>query len=614
MAKAPSKRSTPKKRKTKKVKRPLRQRLVRIISTVFSVALLGAVFFSGVLFWLSRDLPDVDILAQPPGKPPIEVLANDGSLLARYGRVRGEVLPFYEIPPQMVQAIVAIEDRRFFDHGGIDVYGILRAAFANVKAGRLVQGGSTITQQLAKNLFLTPERTFTRKAREALLALALEREYEKEQILSLYLNRVYLGGGAYGIDAAAKLYFNKSARDLDYGEAAVLAGLVKAPSRLAPTTDPQAALDRGSVVLAAMVEAGYLNQEQAQAITDIPIAFQSHENGSRARYFTDWVVSEVARDGGAQVIESTLDIKAQTIAENVITSHLAGPSNEGLEAAIIAIRPDGSIAAMVGGRDYSKTVFNRATQALRQPGSAFKLFVYLTALEAGLDPASTMRDSPIRFEGWAPRNHWGSFSRENISLNDALAKSYNSIAVKVSERVGRNNVIAMAKRLGVTSDITPHPSVALGTSEMTLLELTQAYAALARGGNLVRVYGNKARKGSGAPVLDPAVAAQMTKMLERVITTGTGKQANPGRPAAGKTGTSQDGRDGWFIGFTADMVVGVWVGRDDGTAVKGLSGGRLPARIWADYVRQASAGLPVQPLTFGQTDERGLFDRLFNRN
>lgn len=616
MAKGRAKPKTPAKRKKRaqKQKAPLRQRFIRFVSTALSLVLLGAIFFSGVLFWLSRDLPSVEELAAPPGKPPIEVLANDGSLLARYGRVRGEVLRFEDIPPEMVQAIIAIEDRRFFDHGGIDIYGILRAAFANIKAGRLVQGGSTITQQLAKNLFLTPERTFTRKAREALLALALERDYSKERILTLYLNRVYLGGGAFGIDAASKLYFNKSARDIGYGEAAVLAGLVKAPSRWAPTTDPQGALDRGTVVLRALVEAGYLNQDEAQAVTDIPISFPRQSQGRKARYFTDWIRAQIPNGSGSRVIETTLDIETQTIAEQVITRHLAGPSNEGLEAALIALRHDGSIAAMVGGRDYGRSVFNRAAQAKRQPGSAFKLFVYLAALEAGLDPRSTMRDSPIRFDGWAPRNHWGSFSNENISLNAALARSYNSIAVKVSERVGRNKVIAMAKRLGIESTITPHPSVALGTSELSLLELTQAYNAIASGGALFPAFGDKSARPSARQVLEQPMANQMSAMLQQVVLEGTGKQASPGRPAAGKTGTSQDGRDGWFIGYTADMTVGVWVGRDDGKAVKGLSGGRLPARIWADYVKQASNGLPIRDLNLGERAEKGFFGRLFDRD
>jgi len=619
VAKGRAKPKTPTKgkKRLKKQKPSLRQRMARLISTALSLVLLGAIFLSGVLYWLSQDLPSADELAAPPGQPPIEILADDGTLLARYGRVRGEVLSFYDIPPEMVQAIIAIEDRRFFDHGGLDFYGILRAAFANIKAGGVVQGGSTITQQLAKNLFLTPERTFRRKAREALLALALERDYSKERILALYLNRVYLGGGAFGIDAASKLYFDKSARDLNYGEAAVLAGLVKAPSRLAPTTDPQAALDRGSIVLSALVDAEYLSRSEAEVIANTPIEFRAHTRGRKARYFTDWVRAQIPNDSGARVIETTLDINAQDIAERVIRDHLAGPSNDGLEAALVALRPDGSIAAMVGGKDYEKTVFNRATQAKRQPGSAFKLFVYLAALEAGLDPQSTMRDSPIRFDGWAPRNHWGSFSGENISLSDALAKSYNSIAVKVSERVGRHNVIAMARRLGLSDDITPHPSVALGTSETSLLELTQAYNTVASGGVLSPAFGDKASQPAVTPVLDPHISAEMTNMLNKVVLQGTGKQANPGRPAAGKTGTSQDGRDGWFIGYTGDMTVGIWVGRDDGKPVQGLSGGRLPARIWADYVQQASKGLPAKPLTTAETAEaenRGFFDRLFNRD
>lgn len=637
MAKARKTRAKHKKRGVK-TKRPFLHRVGRFISTALSLALLISVLATGVIYWVAQDLPDVEKLVLSDGPPPIEILASDGSLLARYGQVKGEELTFEDIPPAMVQAIIAIEDRRFYDHGGIDLRGIARAMFTNLTQRRWLQGGSTITQQLAKNLFLTPERTLTRKLKEALLALALEREYDKDKILELYLNRVYFGGGAYGIDAASQLYFNQSARKLTYAQAAVLAGLVKAPSRLAPSTNPQAALTRARTVLFAMADAGFISDAQAQDLASRGVDFEIRGKDLGNRYFTDWIMTELNREipalEGALTIETTLIPAHQQAAQRSVERHLAGPANAELEAGLIAIAPGGAVTAMVGGRDYGKSVFNRAVQAKRQPGSAFKLFVYAAALETGLSPLSTMRDSPIKLNGWEPQNDWNSFSYENITLLDAFAKSYNSVAVKTSERVGRHRVMSMAKRLGVTSPIVEEPSVALGTSEMSLSELSAAYATIAQGGRALNLHGIKAVRGrdgtlvhrfadwGGNQVVSAQIAASMTAMLEEVVATGTGRAANPGFAAAGKTGTSQDGRDGWFVGFTPDLTAGVWVGRDDGASVQGLAGGKLPARIWADFVREVvTSPQTFKPTLTSQSDEeiqerprkRSFWDRLFGR-
>ncbi|MFZ5610580.1 MAG: transglycosylase domain-containing protein [Pseudomonadota bacterium] len=589
------------------------QRWGRLASAFLSALLLGAVVLAGGVYWLSRDLPSLDAVAAAPGPQPIEIFARDGqTLLARYGQVRGDALPFDAIPPVMVQAILAIEDRRFFDHPGIDWRGIARAAWANLAEGRVVEGGSTLSQQLAKNLFLNPERTLVRKVKEAMLAFALERRFSKQELVALYLNRVYFGGGAYGIDAASRLYFDHSARTLTIHEAALLAGLVKAPSRLAPTNNANAAQARAATVLAAMADAGYLSAEEAADLSARPAKLVLRGTALENRYFTDWVVAEARESGGDRAqplsILTTLDPKVQAAAGAALARHVPPGRMPGLEAALIALAPDGGVLAMVGGRDYAASVFNRAVQARRQPGSAFKLFVYLAALEAGLAPYETMRDSPVILDGWAPRNDWNGFSGEEISLADAFARSVNTVAVKVAERVNRQRVIAIAARLGISTPITPHPSVALGTSEVSLAELSAAYATVAHGGLRVTPHGireirdgngrllNRYGAWGGEALLRRETAALMTAMLERVIAQGTGRAANPGRPAAGKTGTSQDNRDGWFIGFTADMTAGVWLGRDDARPVPGLSGGALPARLWADFIARASKGLAIQPL------------------
>jgi len=469
----------------------------------------------------------------------------------------------------------------------------------------MVQGGSTITQQLAKNLFLSPARTLRRKAQEMLLALWLEHNFSKDRILELYLNQVYLGAGTYGVDGAARRYFGRSVRDINPHQAALVAGLLKAPSRYAPSSDPAGARERADQVIANMQSAGYLSPAQAAAVRRLPLALAPPAGGRDARYFGDWVAEKLKGYVGSGhrdiVVRTTLDATLQKAAEKAVASVLdeAGERMNAHQAALVALSRGGAIRAMVGGRSYADSQFNRATQARRQPGSAFKLFVYLAALEAGLGPDTKMRDSPVILDGWQPRNYGGTY-RGVVTLRQALARSINTVAVKLAERINRRRVIAVARRLGVTSRLTPHPSLALGSSDMRLIELTAAYGAVASSGLKLAPFGinsvtedsgrtlyGRPAAGPGTRVLTSRIAAIMTDMLRTVIEDGTGRAARIGAPAAGKTGTSQDFRDAVFVGFSGDLVVGVWVGNDNGAAMKRVTGGNLPARIWQRFMSQA---------------------------
>ena len=584
-------------------------------------AIWAGILVGGLFTWYWLTLPDVDTALNPTRRPSVTILARDGSEIATVGDNFARPVSVSELPPAVVKAITAIEDRRFYEHFGLDVYGVARAAWSNVRAGGIVQGGSTITQQAAKTLFLTPERTLKRKIQELMLALWLEREFSKDQILSIYLNRTYYGAGAYGIDAAARKFFGKPAVKVSTYEAALLAGVLKAPSRLNPMANPGLADGRARVVLAAMVDAGRISEKEAQA------ALQNRGGpGQRGRrpngmYFVDWILAQlpgfVAATDQDLVIRTTLDAKVQRTAEDQIEKALealapgAGPS----QAALVAMAPDGAVRALVGGRNYALSAFNRATQAYRQPGSAFKPVVFLAGLEAGLSPDSRLVDSPLQVAGWQPRNYSGRFEGE-MSLRQALARSVNTIAVRVSEYAGRERVAAMARRLGITSHMEPTPSLALGASETSLLEITGAYAVIGNGGFGVWPYAIQriedgdgrvlyARSGSGpGRVIQAAHAAQMTGMLAEAITTGTGKAARLGRPAAGKTGTSQNARDVWFIGFTAELVTGVWMGNDDERPMPSVSGSGAPARLWQGFMTAALAGAPERPLTVRAPEPR----------
>jgi penicillin-binding protein 1A len=591
-------------------KKPLSAKLMK--SAV--LALLWLVIVGGVVLgYFALTLPDTGELTKAERKPSITILAADGSLLATYGELFGQPLTLKEMSPYLPKAVIATEDRRFYSHFGVDPIGLGRALFANLAARHLVQGGSTITQQLAKNLFLTPERSLTRKIQETMLALWLEHRFTKDQILEIYLNRVYFGAGTYGVDAAAHRYFQKSARRTSLYESAVIAGLLKAPTRFNPTRDPGKAAVRTRQVLANMVEASYITEAQSTAAINggaSLAAVASTRPGSR--YFADWVAeqlgefTETTRD---VTVVTTLDPRMQAEAEATVAELIARNSGKlsVKQAALVAMSPDGSVRAMVGGRDYAQSQFNRATQAQRQPGSAFKPFVYLAGLEAGLQPSDRFIDAPIRIGNWQPRDFAGRYQGE-MSLAEGLAQSINTIAVQVAQRAGMRSVVSVARRLGIASPLTPEPSLALGTNEVNLLELVSAYAPFANGGNGVWPHGISEirdsagkivfhRSGSGlGQVVSPEFAGRMNEMLSAVIGHGTGISASLPRPVAGKTGTTQDYRDAWFIGYTADLVAGIWLGNDDSSPMNKVTGGSLPAEAWRRFMLAATRSMPVRSL------------------
>ena len=595
--------------------------LWRAIAWTFAKSLkwgaVGAVWaviaFSVLAAWYATELPDVDQAFNATRPPTVTLLAADGTELRTIGDVYGGPVSLGDLPSALPDAVLATEDRRFYDHFGLDIIGLARAVVANLRAGRIVQGGSTITQQVAKNLFLTPERTLKRKIQELLLALWLEHKFTKDQILTIYLNRVYLGAGTYGVEAAARKYFNRPAARLTTYQAAMLAGLLKAPSRYNPRSHPARAKARTVQVLANMVAAGVLGPQAAKAAKNGGPVRGPAAGPNKGRHFADWVlqqVSDYANPGDRDlVVLTTLDPGLQRLAENGVAKALAktGAKAGITEAALVAMTPSGAVRAMVGGRDYAKSQFNRATQARRQPGSAFKPFVYLAGLEAGLRPDSVLMDAPLAIGGWRP----GNFTKTHagpVSLADAFAKSINTVAVRVSERAGRGHVIDTARRLGLAGDFKPTPSLALGVNEVSLLDLTQAYGPFANGGAGVWAYGieeirdgagkllyRRRGSGPGRVVSAPHVAA-MNGMLARVISDGTGRAADINRPQAGKTGTSQHFRDAWFVGFTADLVTGVWMGNDDARPMKNVTGGGPPARLWRDFMAAAHRGLSPRAL------------------
>jgi penicillin-binding protein 1A len=571
---------------------------------------LGLVLVIVALGWYtSLDLGD---LRRPPpgtGNAQIALLDQAGVEFASFGDRYGDYLRLDQMSPWLPKAVVAIEDRRFYEHPGIDPIGIARALIEDLKAGHVVQGGSTISQQLAKLAFLSPERSFGRKVKEALYALWIEARFSKSEILEAYLNRVYFGSGAYGVDAAARRYFAKPAGDLSLAEAAMLAGLIRAPSYFAPTRDLALAQKRAAVVLASMVETGALTAAQATAAEAHPATLAAPKLRTGSGYLAEWVASEsrlYAEPGQTRLtVRTTLDRHMQAAAEAAVQSVFAKTGAKVGQAALVAMTPDGRVRAMLGGRDYAQSPFNRATQAERQPGSAFKLFVYLAALEAGLRPEDKISAAPIEVDGWRPRNDDNAYPG-SITLADAFAHSVNTAAVRLTQEVGHKAVIKMAQRLGITSTLRDDPSLALGSSEVRLLELTGAYASIANDGRLtwpeaiLSIEGAHGRvlyqrRPVDEPVLEPAVVRAMRAMLDITVLRGTGRRAALHRFVAGKTGTSSDNRDAWFIGFTDDLVVGVWVGNDDGKPMAGVSGGSLPALIFRDFILRAEGDQPFLP-------------------
>jgi penicillin-binding protein 1A len=584
----------------------------------YAIGLLFAwgLIFGGVIYshWIS-DLPDVNgLLAHGPSRD-ITVLDMRGHLIARRGLTHGEMVAVNDLPAYVPNAFIAIEDRRFRDHFGIDPIGMGRAAVQNMMAGHVVQGGSTITQQLAKNLFLDPNRTFDRKVQEVLLALYLESRYSKDQILTLYLNRVYFGAGVYGIEAAAERFFGKSANELTLTEAAMLAGSVKAPARYNPLADADASVSRGHVVLQAMQDSGFIDaQTLAQAEATRPRIVRGSATPDSG-YFVDWVISRIGGYVGDVdepiIVDTTFDLDTQAEAEHAVTFGLAqeGSKYRASEAALVAMTPDGAVRAMVGGDSYSRSPYNRATDAERQPGSAFKPFVYLTAFEHGHTLSDTMNDEPVDIHGWKPADFENEYEGE-ITLSEAFAKSSNSVAAQLTEEVGPRAVAATAHRLGISSPLAALPSIALGTSDVTPLELTASYAPFANGGTGVAPHGIVAiRTLSGKilykhkdddphAVMSPQNADAVTQLMVGTVTDGTGRSARlDERPSAGKTGTTQDFRDAWFVGFTADLVCGVWIGNDDNAPMAHATGGTLPAHIFKSFMEDAESGLPARPLT-----------------
>lgn len=603
---------TPARRGSKKTARRKTSRHwgLRLASWGLVLSIWAGVILAGVVGWYAYDLPDVDSIEQMTRRPSIRLVSADGVQLASYGDFYGEPITVEKMPPHLPRAILAIEDRRFYDHFGIDVLGIARAMVTNIRVGRFVQGGSSITQQLAKNLFLSPDRTLKRKIQEALLAIRLEQRFTKDQILSLYMNRVFLGTGSFGFDAAARQYFGKPARDVTLYEAALLAGLLKAPSRYNPARDQARADTRTALVIGAMVDAEYISEAQAkQALTTK--ARGRPRAGRQARYFADWIMRQIEGYVGAVdddlTIITTLNAHTQKVAERELVAMLEkeGASSSVEQGAVIVLSPNGAIRAMVGGKNYVSSQFNRATQALRQPGSAFKPFVFLAGLEQGLTPDTRMTDAPLRIKGWAPRNYGGRYYGD-VTLREAMARSMNSVAVQVSERSGRENVAEVARRLGISSKLDASASIALGTSEVTLLDLTGAYAAFANGGRGVWPYGIEEVRGRGGKLLfrrdgtgTGRVVAKdrllmMNDMLSSVVSWGTGKAAQLDRRAAGKTGTSQDFRDAWFVGYTGELVTGVWFGNDNGAPMKKVTGGSLPAQLWQHVMASALEGVTPQ--------------------
>jgi penicillin-binding protein 1A len=586
--------------------------------------LWGVIALIGVVVWAGAHLPPIQSLEIPKRPPTIEITGLDGSVLAQRGEMAGANIALKDLPPYLPKAFIAIEDRRFYSHFGIDPLGIARAAVANILHRGVSQGGSTLTQQLAKNLFLTQERTLARKLQEAELALWLERKHSKNEILELYLNRVYFGSGAYGVEAAAQRYFGKSARHVTLGEAAMLAGLVKSPSRLAPNRNPEGAAKRAQTVLAAMADAKFITDAQAQAQIDHPTVTVKPAGAGTVNYVADWI-GEVLDDLVGQidqsiVVETTIDPKLQSTAEAAVIDELAAKSVKYnvSQGALVAMTPDGAVRAMVGGRNYAESQYNRAVTARRQPGSAFKPFVYLTAIEQGLTPDTVRQDAPLELKGWKPEN----YSREYfgpVTLTQALAMSLNTVAVRVGLEVGPKNVVRTAHRLGISSKLDPNPSIALGTSEVSMIELVGAYTPFANGGigvsphvvTRIKTLDGKLLYMRPADelgqVIEPRNVAMMNQMMEQTLISGTAHKAElPGWVAAGKTGTSQDFRDAWFIGYTAHLVTGVWLGNDDNSQTKKATGGGLPVEVWTRFMRSAHQGVAVAALPNTQGSGSGL--------
>ncbi len=609
------------------------RRAIALISSIFLTLLIA---FLGLFVYYAMTMPNISELKAAKEQAGVEILAADGTIIARYGQISGKYIPFEQLPKNLINAVLATEDRRFFQHIGVDWQGILRAVYVNIVRGRVAQGGSSITQQLAKNVFLSSERTLERKMQELMMSFWLEHNFTKQEILAIYLNRVYFGAGNYGVDSAARYYSNKQVSQLDLLDCAMLAGLLKAPSKYNPTANIAVSRGRTAQVLHNMVDAEMLQPAQAQAEIAKLNSGVKRFNGksfSADRYFTDWVykklpeyMQEISPDTAMQdvIVTTTADANMQQKLQYAVANNLTSQVQNAQHATQVAglvMRPDGAVLAMVGGRDYNSSEYNRATQAKRQSGSAFKLFVYLSAIEHGYMPDNVVVDEPIKIGKWQPQNYKGEY-KGAVTLEQAFAESLNTVAVRLSQAVGMGEVRKVAKRLGVSSDLSELPSLALGAADVTLKEMVTAYAHLANGGRAVVPYGitKVVRKSDGAvlyargadddfneiSVITPENVAKINVLLKGVINFGTGRAANIGRDAAGKTGTTSDYRDAWFVGYTPQIVAGIWVGNDDNSVMRNVTGGGVPAKIWAEFMRAAHVGLQMvelpiyQPIQFNQ--------------
>ncbi|RRI07673.1 penicillin-binding protein [Mesorhizobium tamadayense] len=585
----------------------------RLLYWCFVLCIWGGIATAGIVVYYGAKMPAATTWSIPDRAPNIKIVSVDGQLIGNRGMSGGEAVGLHEMSPYIPEAVVAIEDRRFYSHFGIDPIGLTRAMVTNVLGGHFSQGGSTLTQQLAKNLFLTPDRTLERKVQEVLLSLWLEHKHSKDQILEMYLNRVYFGSGAYGVEAASRRYFGKSARDVSLSEAALLAGLLKAPSRLSPARDPKAAEERAQLVLAAMREEGKIGDKEYKMALSAPATrAPSYWTGSE-NYVADTVMEElpdlIGDVRGDIVIDTTVDLTLQKLAEQSIRRLIdeSGKKLNVTQGVLVSIDDSGAVRAMVGGYDYSTSQFDRASEARRQPGSAFKPFVYMAALEAGRTPDSVRNDAPIRIGKWTPDNYGGKYYGK-VTLATALAKSLNSVAAQLTMEVGPDAVVEAAHRMGIQSDLQANTSIALGTSEVTPLELTAAYVPFANGGykpdihfiRRVTTTGGKVlydNNGGSAPrVIKADIVGMMNSMMTGTVEIGTAKKAAFNWPSAGKTGTSQNSRDAWFVGYTANLTTGVWFGNDDGSPMKKVTGGALPAQAWHEFMVAAHEGVPVRPL------------------
>ena len=591
MVKKNTKKKSPKKTK----KRESKQRSI-LMRLAIKVILVLVITFSLWILWCIYTMPDIEKAVERTRQPSTMIIAENGNEIHSFGNVYSEVVYLDELPPYVADAVISTEDRRFYEHFGFDIISFTRAMLVNLWHRSYVQGGSTISQQVAKNLFLTANKTIKRKVQELLLAFWLESKFTKDQILTLYLNRVYLGAGTYGIEAASQKYFQKSSRDMNLLEAAIIAGMLKAPSRYNPIASEERARERAAVVLDNMVKAEVITDEQRQNALKMKLGPEKSYKVEGARHFADWVYQDVndyigERDNDIYVA-TTLDQDIQQKAEKILHDSLkAWAARDVTQGAIVVLDKQGAIKAMVGGVNYEKSQFNRAIQALRQPGSSFKPFVYLTALENGFYPDDVVNDSPINIRGWKPENYDKKYHGE-VTLTEALKDSLNLATINLANAVGRDKIIKTARRMGISTPMENTPALALGAFEVKVLDMAVAYASIANGGYEVWPYAIQEiytkdgyqlymrEQDEPNQILDEDAVEDLTQMLEEVLDSGTGKRAKLPFFAAGKTGTTQDYRDAWFVGFTDDYVAAVWVGNDDNSPMKNVGGSSLPAEIW----------------------------------